>query len=74
LNFINAGIYVFEPEIFTFIEKQVSSLEKDVFPTLAKEELLYGYFPDSPVYWNHINSPEKYKKGWSDFLAGKLDF
>ncbi len=74
LNFINAGIYIFEPEIFTYIEKQVSSLEKDVFPTLAKEELLYGYFPEPPVYWNHINSPEKYKKGWSDFLAGKLDF
>ncbi|MFX1282285.1 MAG: NDP-sugar synthase [Promethearchaeota archaeon] len=74
LKFINAGIYIFEPEIFTFIEKPISSLEKDVFPTLAKEGLLYGYFPDSPVYWNHINSPEKYKKGWSDFLAGKLDF
>lgn len=74
LNFINAGIYIFEPEIFTYVEKEVSSLEKDVFPTLAKEELLYGYFPDTPVYWNHINSPEKYKEGWSDFLSGKLDF
>ncbi len=74
LEFVNAGIYIFEPEIFDFIEKQVSSLEKDVFPTLAKEELLYGFYPDTPVYWNHINSPEKYKKGWADFLAGKLDF
>jgi NDP-sugar pyrophosphorylase family protein len=74
LRFINAGIYIFEPEVFSYIEKRVSSLEKDVFPTLAKEELLYGYLPDVPVYWNHINSPEKYQKGWSDFLAGKLDF
>lgn len=74
LNYINAGIYIFEPEIFTYVEKKVASLEKDVFPTLAKEDLLYGYFPNTPVYWNHINSPEKYKKGWSDFLSGKLDF
>ncbi|MFX0014241.1 MAG: NDP-sugar synthase [Promethearchaeota archaeon] len=74
LQYTNAGIYIFEPEIFTYIEKEVSSLEKDVFPTLAKEGLLYGYIPSPPVYWNHINSPEKYKQGWSDFLAGKLDF
>lgn len=74
LDHINAGIYIFEPEIFSYIEKPVSSLEKDVFPTLAKEELLYGFIPSPPVYWNHINSPEKYKLGWSDFLAGKLDF
>ncbi|UCE14510.1 MAG: nucleotidyltransferase family protein [Candidatus Heimdallarchaeota archaeon] len=74
LEFINAGIYVFEPEIFNHIEKEVSSLEKDVFPALAKEGLLFGYLPELPVYWNHINSPEKYKKGWADFIAGKLDF
>ncbi|MFW9854013.1 MAG: NDP-sugar synthase [Candidatus Thorarchaeota archaeon] len=70
----NAGIYVFEPEIFSYIEKDVSSLEKDVFPALAKDGVLYGYVPDTPVYWNHINSLEKYTQGWADFLAGKLNF
>ncbi|MHA1212692.1 MAG: nucleotidyltransferase family protein [Candidatus Heimdallarchaeota archaeon] len=74
LNYVNAGVYIFEPEIFPYIEKRVSSLEKDVFPVLSKEGLLYGYLPKDPVYWNHINSPEKYQKGWADFLAGKLDF
>lgn len=74
LKYTNAGVYIFEPEIFTYVEKKISSLEKDIFPVLAKEELLYGYIPENPVYWNHINSPEKYKKGWSDYLAGKLDF
>ena len=73
-NFINAGIYIFEPEIFSFIEKRVSSLEKEIFPTLSKEGLLYGYHPKDPVYWNHINSPKKYQEGWADFLSGKLDF
>jgi len=74
LVYTNAGVYIFEPEIFKFIEKRVSSLEKDVFPILTKEELLYGYIPENPIYWNHINSPEKYKQGWGDYLAGKLDF
>jgi NDP-sugar pyrophosphorylase family protein len=74
LNYVNAGVYIFEPEIFPFIEKEVSSLEKDIFPVLSKEGLLYGYLAKDPVYWNHINSPEKYQKGWADFLAGKLDY
>ncbi len=74
LSYVNAGIYFFEPEIFSFIEKRVSSLEKDIFPVLSKEGLLFGYLPKNPVYWNHINSVEKYQKGWADFLAGKLDF
>lgn len=74
LSFINAGLYAFEPEIFTYLDKEVCSLEKDIFPILAKEGVLSSYFPDTPVYWNHINSPEKYKIGWADFIAGKLDF
>ncbi|MHA2173714.1 MAG: nucleotidyltransferase family protein [Candidatus Hodarchaeales archaeon] len=74
LDYVNAGVYIFEPEIFEYIEKKVSSLEKDVFPVLSKEELLCGYKPAGPVYWNHINSPEKYQEGWADFLSGKLDF
>ncbi|MHA2307534.1 MAG: nucleotidyltransferase family protein, partial [Candidatus Hodarchaeales archaeon] len=74
LKYTNAGIYIFEPEVFTYVEKKISSLEKDIFPALAKEGLLFGYIPENPIYWNHINSPEKYKKGWSDYLNGKLDF
>ena len=73
-NYVNAGVYIFEPDIFPYIDKQVSSLEKDIFPMLSTEGLLYGYRPETQVYWNHINSPDKYKEGWADFLAGKLDF
>ena len=74
LNYINAGIYVFEPEIFPYINERISSLENDVFPKLSKEGLLYGYCPKAPVYWNHINSLKNYQEGWADFLSGKLDF
>ncbi len=74
LGYNNAGIYIFEPDIFDYITEEVSSLEKHIFPELSKENLLYGYLPDPPVYWNHINSPERYTQGWADYLAGKLEF
>lgn len=74
LGYNNAGIYIFEPEIFEYITKEVSSLEKNIFPELANENLIYGYLPEAPVYWNHINSPEKFTQGWADYLAGKLGF
>ncbi|KHO46267.1 MAG: mannose-1-phosphate guanyltransferase [archaeon GW2011_AR3] len=38
----NAGVYLFEPEIFRHMPSK-GSLEKDVFPGLAKEGKLYAY-------------------------------
>lgn len=40
---VNAGIYLLEPEIFKYIEPQMTSLEKEVFPILAANEKLCGY-------------------------------
>lgn len=40
---VNAGIYVFSPQIFDYI-KRVSSLEREVFPRLATDEQLVGHF------------------------------
>ncbi len=40
---INSGYCLFEPEIFKFISRKMKSLEKDLFPRLAKRGLLYGY-------------------------------
>lgn len=39
-NLFSAGIYVMEPEI---IEYNGFGLGKDIFPTIAKKDLLYGY-------------------------------
>ncbi len=42
-NLINAGIYVLEPEIFDYIpEGKKCSIEREVFPELAKEGELFG--------------------------------
>ena len=40
---VNAGLYVVEPEIFSFVGRGRVSLESDVFPLLAKRGLLFGY-------------------------------
>lgn len=42
-NIVNAGIYIFKPEIFELFEN-VNSLEKDLFPKLARMRQLIGFF------------------------------
>jgi NDP-sugar pyrophosphorylase family protein len=42
-NIVNAGIYIFKPEIFEIFES-ASSLEKDLFPRLARIKQLAGFF------------------------------
>jgi mannose-1-phosphate guanylyltransferase len=66
-NLINAGFYIFSSEIFDYIPKGKSSLEKDVFPKLVKEERLFGY-PFSGQWYNTstIKDYEKAIKNWVD--------
>ena len=42
-NIVNAGIYIFKPEIFELFEN-VNSLEKDLFPKIARMKQLVGFF------------------------------
>ena len=59
---INAGVYLLEPEIFTYIKpgKKVS-IERDVFPKLANQGNLYN-FPIKGV-WKDIGKPEELLDG-----------
>lgn len=57
-NLINAGSYIFEDDIFDWMPKGRHSIERDVFPKLAEENLLNGtefegYFIDAgtPDAW-----------------------
>ncbi len=53
---INAGVYILEPEIFSYIApKKKLSIELDVFPKLASEQKLYHY-PISGI-WKDIGQP-----------------
>ena len=58
-NLINAGVYVLSPEIFKYIPKgRKVSIEREVFPKLAKEGRLYGYVFDD--LWMDIGKLEDY--------------
>ncbi len=59
---VNAGVYILEPDIFSYIEpKKKLSIERDIFPKLANEENLYEY-PISGV-WKDIGRPYELLEG-----------
>lgn len=58
-NLINAGIYVLDPKIFQYIpEKKPVSMEREIFPKLVEEEMLWGYVFRG--LWMDIGKPEEY--------------
>ncbi|MEE9152334.1 MAG: NDP-sugar synthase [Thermoplasmata archaeon] len=60
-NWINAGVYVLEPEILDLIEPQTkTSIEKEIFPPLAAEGSLFGF--KFHGYWVDAGTPEAYLK------------
>jgi mannose-1-phosphate guanylyltransferase len=68
---VNAGIYVFEPEILEYIpELTYCSLEEHVFPALIERGKLYAYPYNG--YWVDIGSPEDYEQAWKDYFTGVL--
>ena len=59
-NLINAGIYIFEPEIFNYIKPDMKKLEKEVIPKLVEKNTLNGYIFANE--WYDVGNPEIYKK------------
>ncbi|MGE5532871.1 MAG: sugar phosphate nucleotidyltransferase [Bacillota bacterium] len=58
-NLINAGAYVLSPEVFDYIpEGKTVSIEREVFPKLAKEGKLSGHCIDG--LWIDIGKPHEY--------------
>ena len=58
-NLINAGFYIFEPEVIEMVPNGFSMIEKDVFPKLAKLGRLRG-FPFAGQ-WFDIGNIERYE-------------
>ena len=59
-NYINTGIYIFEPEVFDYI-KQKEDYAKNVFPRLLKNNLqINGYIFDER--WLDIGQADDYEK------------
>lgn len=70
---VNTGIYVMEPEVFNYVEADVSvDWSGDVFPQLMKEgKPIYGYIAEG--YWEDVGTHESYVKAQADVLEGKVD-
>ncbi|MBN1383344.1 MAG: NDP-sugar synthase [Elusimicrobia bacterium] len=67
-NTINAGTYIFEPEIFEKIPPGiVYSVEREVFPTLLCEKIPFYTYTHSG-YWIDIGTVEKYLQVHSDIM------
>jgi len=58
-SLINAGIYIFEPDIFQHLPRE-GRLGSEVLPKLAARGALNGYLFSGP--WIHVDSPESLKK------------
>jgi mannose-1-phosphate guanylyltransferase len=70
-NRINAGAYVIERSVAERIEPgRAVSFEREVFPAMAGEGVLYGYAADG--YWIDIGTPERYLEATYDLLAGRV--
>jgi NDP-sugar pyrophosphorylase family protein len=71
-NTINAGVYVLEPAVLSYIPRgELYSFERGLFPALLeRKERVFSFVLDE--YWADISSPKKYLKVHHDVLAGKF--
>ncbi len=71
---VNTGIYLIEPEVFRFYEKNKAvDFSKDLFPALlAAGQPLYGYVAGG--YWSDVGNLNQYRQANYDLLAGKIQF
>lgn len=60
-RFINAGIYYLTPQVFDRIPLQPTSIEKDVFPQMASDGLLYVM--ELKGFWADVGQPKDYLAG-----------
>lgn len=65
-NKINAGIYLLSPSVLDRIELRPTSIEKEVFPKIAKENKLYAMV--LPGFWMDVGQPRDYISGLHLYL------
>ncbi len=70
-NYINAGIYIFEPNVLKEIpEEQAVSIERETFPLLLKKDYPIAVYK-TDAYWMDIGTSEKYNQVHQDILDGR---
>lgn len=70
-NSINAGIYIFEPEVLNEIPvKSIVSVERQTFPGLLANGSKIAVY-NSSCYWMDIGTIKKYLQAHADIMNGK---
>jgi mannose-1-phosphate guanylyltransferase len=70
-NYINAGVYVFEPEVLKEILEGIPvSVERETFPKLLKNGNKVAVYKGCK-YWMDIGTPEKYMQTHDDIMSGE---
>ncbi|WP_459499428.1 sugar phosphate nucleotidyltransferase [Bacillus sp. C1] len=70
-NLVNTGIYMMDPEIFSYISSaQFFDLSQHVFPQLENKKMLFGY--EAEGYWLDIGTLEQYRQAQFDLLTKKV--
>ena len=65
-DMINAGIYLFSTSMIDRIENRPTSIEKEIFPVMAKEGQLYTFALKG--FWKDIGQPLDFLKGVTLYL------
>jgi len=70
-TWVNAGVYVLSTKVLKRIRTgRKVSLEKEVFPKLAREHAVYGFRYNG--YWSDVGTQSDYIKVCRDILTGTL--
>ncbi|MDM5189979.1 sugar phosphate nucleotidyltransferase [Bacillus sp. DX4.1] len=70
-NVVNTGIYIMNPEIFSYIPpEQFFDFSHHVFPLLENKKAMFGYVAQG--YWLDIGTFEQYRQAQFDLLTKKV--
>ena len=70
-NLVNAGLYVFSPVVFKYLEKGVKAdFGKNIFPVLHSKIRMFGY--NTPEYLKDMGTPERMEQVTRDYESGKI--
>lgn len=68
-NKINAGMYIFNPAILDRIELRPTSIEKEIFPVMAKAGQLYAM--ELSGFWMDVGQPKDFLTGMCMYLSNQ---
>ena len=73
INTVNAGTYIFEPEVLDFIPaNQPASFEYDVFPKLLEQKQNFLAFISNDSYWLDVGTPQRYLQAHQDIINNRV--